>query len=96
MNDASMPEPAVPSVPTTLRAYVNERGVSVSFGATVRDAVAAFDMNEAEALDRGERRVTDSRGLPIDADAPLHGGAIFRLLPVRSTAVDEPRTENAS
>ncbi len=85
-----------PATPTTFRAYVNERGVSVAFGATVRDAVAAFDTSEAEALDRGERRVTDSRGLPIDATAPVHGGAIFRLLPVRTVIDEPPHGESAS
>ncbi len=83
MSDSSM---SAPSGPTTFRAYVNERGVSVALGATVRDAVAAFDLSEAEALDRGERRVTDSRGLPVDATVPVHGGAIFRLLPIRAAA----------
>ena len=83
MSDESPPALTPPS---SFRAYVNERGVSVAFGATVRDAVAAFDVTEAEALDRGERRVTDSRGLPIDATSAVHGGAIFRLLPVRASA----------
>ncbi len=70
---------------TTVRAYVNERGVSVPFGATAIDAVRAFDSSEADALALGTRRLTDSRGLPIAADSAVFGGAIFRLLTVRES-----------
>jgi hypothetical protein len=62
--------------------------VSVPFGATAEDAVRAFDVSEADALGAGRRRLTDSRGLPIDPSVPVHGGAIFRLLPVRDAIPD--------
>ena len=66
-----------------LRVYVNEHGVSVPAGAAAIDAVRALFPEQADDIDAGRARVTDSRGLPISADTPLHGGAIFRVLPVR-------------
>jgi len=74
-----------PAGPTTLRAYVNERGVSVPPGASALDAVRAFDPAEADALSLGARRLTDSRGLPIASESEVHGGAIYRLLTVRES-----------
>ncbi len=71
--------------PTTVRAYINERGVSVPPGASALDAVRAFDPAEADALALGTRRLTDSRGLPIAAESAVHGGAIYRLLTVRES-----------
>lgn len=76
--------PTAPAEPAVLRAYVNERGVSVAHGATALDAVRAADAADAEAVIAGTRRITDSRGLSIDAAAPVHGGSIFRVLPVRA------------
>jgi hypothetical protein len=81
------------TAPAMLRAYVNERGVSVPHGATAHDAVHAFDEREARALREGTRRLTDSRGLPIEASSPVHGGAIYRLLPVRA---ELPETGSAA
>lgn len=69
-----------------LRVYVNERGVSVPTGAVALDAVRALFPEQADEIDAGRSRVTDSRGLPIAADTPLHGGAIFRVLAVRGRA----------
>lgn len=71
------------SVPDSLRVYVNERGVSVPFGSLAIDAVRALSVEQADAIDAGTMRLTDSRGLPIAADTALVGGAIFRVLPVR-------------
>lgn len=66
-----------------VRVYVNERGVSLIATARAIDAVRALFPEQADEIDAGRARVTDSRGLPIAADTPLHGGAIFRVLPVR-------------
>ena len=71
------------SVPDSLRVYVNERGVSVPFGSLAIDAVRELSVEQADAIDAGTMRLTDSRGLPIAADTALVGGAIFRVLPVR-------------
>lgn len=74
------------TTPTDLRVYVNERGVSVPHGSLALDAVHALFPELAESIAAGTMRLTDSRGLPIDADTPLVGGAIFRVVPVRERA----------
>ena len=49
---------------------------------------------EAAAVERGERAVTDSRGLPTSSDAPVHNGAIFRIICARqATAADDPDSD---
>jgi len=74
-------------MPDTLRCFVNERGLSLAPGATVRDAVAAFDPALAERLGRAEAYVTDARGIRVAPEQPLTGGAILRVLSER-TPVD--------
>jgi hypothetical protein len=74
--------------PTTLRVYVNERGLDVPAGATALDAVRAFDAAEAERYAAGTRGLTDSRGLPVPPTAAAHGGAIYRLVSARAAAAD--------
>ena len=64
----------------TVRAFVNAHGVDVPPGSTALDAVRVFDAAEADAVERGERVITDSRGLPISADVVVHAGSIFRLV----------------
>jgi len=76
----------VTELPPTIRVFVNERGVEVPRGASVADAVRAHDAAAADAVAAGERIVTDSRGLPVDAHAATHGGAIYRLIPARRPA----------
>ncbi len=75
------------NAPSTLRVFVNERGVSVPPGATALDAVRAFDAlagtAHAPGVASGARVITDSRGLPVDPAGPAHGGAIYRVLPAR-------------
>ena len=72
-----------------LTVFVNARVVQVAAGATVLDAVRAFDTAEGEAFAAGTRGVTDSRGLPASADAPVHGGAIFRLMSARAGRAED-------
>ncbi len=67
-----------------LTVFVNTRVVHVPAGATVLDAVRAFDAAEGVALASGTRGVTDSRGLPAAATDPVHGGAIYRLVSARA------------
>lgn len=74
--------------PTTVRVYVNERGVSVAPGAVARDAVDAILPAEAAAIDAGTMRLTDSRGLPIAADTVVVGGMILRVVAVRERLED--------
>ena len=64
----------------TYRVYVDARAIDVPLSATVLDAVESADPALAAEVRAGSRSVTDSRGLPIAADAPLHGGAILRVV----------------
>lgn len=59
------------------------RGADAPAGGTALDAIRAADPSLADAVARGDRRITDSRGVDLAADAPTHGGAIYRVLPVR-------------
>lgn len=68
--------------------FVDSRRVEVAPDATVLDAVRAADATVADAVSAGERVVTDSRGLPIGVDAPVHGGAIFRVIAARKRGTD--------
>jgi hypothetical protein len=72
--------------PAEVRVYVNERGVSLPAGSVALDAVRALFPEHAAAVAEGTMRLTDSRGLPIGAQVPLTGGAIFRIVPVRERA----------
>ena len=71
------------SGPDSLRVYVNERGVSVPHGSVAVDAVRALFPELAVEVDAGRQRLTDSRGLPVDATQALVGGSIYRVVPVR-------------
>ena len=82
-----LPPPSEASaLPAVVRVFVDERAVEVARGASVLDAVRAHDPATADAVLAGARIVTDSRGLPADAQAPTHGGAIYRILPARRRA----------
>ncbi len=66
-----------------LRVYVDAKPVDAPKSATVLDAIEIADSSLASSVRAGDSMVTDSRGLPISSDTPLHGGAIFRVIPVR-------------
>jgi hypothetical protein len=69
--------------PHPVRVFVNAVGVEVPPGASALDAVRRWNPDEAAAVARGERVITDSRGLPVDAGVRVSAGSIFRLLPAR-------------
>ena len=73
-------------MPTDIRVYVNEQGISVVRGATALDAVRAHNAAQAGDLAAGRSRLTDSRGLPIAVDTLLTTGDIFRVVAVRDRA----------
>ena len=73
----------------TVRVYVNGRGVDVPAGATALDAVRLLDPAAAESLLAGARALADSRGLPAEPSAAVHGGAIFRLVSARTRAAGD-------
>jgi len=79
--------------PGTVRVFVDGRGVDAPSDGTVLDAVRSHDADAAERVETGLARLTDSRGLPIDASAPVHGGAILRVLPVRAARSETPELE---
>jgi hypothetical protein len=66
------------------RVYVDARPVDVARNATVIDAVAAADPDLADAVRRGARNVTDSRGLIISPDDAIYAGAILRTVATRA------------
>jgi len=66
-----------------MRVYVNSVGLDVPDGATALDAVRVWNAAAAEEVAVGERMIADSRGLQTSPDTRVHGGAIFRVLPVR-------------
>lgn len=64
----------------TVRVYVNGRGVDAPASGTPVDAVRVADAALADAVVAGEKLVTDSRGLAVEANAALYNGAIFRVI----------------
>jgi len=77
-------------VTETIRIYINSKGLDVPSTSTALEAVAAWDATQADAVRKGERMITDSRGLPADAASTVHNGAIFRVVRARQDAGDTP------
>ena len=69
---------------TSIRVYVNARAVDLPRGSTVEDALRAWDAGEASAVARGERAVTDSRGLPASLADAVAPGSILRVVGSRA------------
>jgi hypothetical protein len=82
--------------PRSLRVFINAVAIDVPSGASVLDAVRCWNEAEAAAVSRGEKLVTDSRGLPIETDHRVSAGSIFRLIPARrrNTAADDAGLED--
>lgn len=75
--------------PRSIRVFVNAVGVDVPAGASVLDAVRSWSADEAAAVGRGDRVVTDSRGLPVAPDVRVSAGSIFRLVSARKRAASD-------
>jgi uncharacterized protein YabE (DUF348 family) len=73
----------------TVRIYVNAKPVDVAASATALQAVESWDSTVAAAIRSGERMITDSRGIVMANDSPMHNGAILRIVRVRQTADEE-------
>jgi hypothetical protein len=71
---------------TTVRVYVNGRGVDAPATGSALDAIRLVDAAMADDLASGTRALTDSRGLPVPNESPVHGGAIFRVVRARDRA----------
>jgi hypothetical protein len=77
--------------PEFVRVFVNAVGVDVPVGASVLDAVRSWCADEADAVTRGDRVITDSRGLPVTRDVRVSAGSIFRLVAARKR---QPATDS--
>jgi hypothetical protein len=73
----------------TVRIYVNAKPVEISASATALEAVEAWDATQAAAIRRGERLITDSRGIVAANDTRVHNGAIFRIVRARQASDDD-------
>ena len=73
----------------TVRIYINAKPMEVAATATALDAVEAWDETQAAAIRRGERLITDSRGIVTANDTRLHNGAIFRIVRARQASDDD-------
>jgi len=72
-----------------VRIYINSKPIEIAASATALDAVEALDANQAAAIRRGERLITDSRGIVTASDTRLHNGAIFRIVRARQASDDD-------
>lgn len=64
--------------------FIDGKAISVESALTVLEAVRVWNADAARDVETGQRVVTDSRGLPVAGDVPIHGGAIFRLVSARA------------
>jgi hypothetical protein len=74
---------------TTVRVYVNGRGVDAPVNGTALDAVRLLDPAIADQVAAGTRALADSRGLAAAADQRVYGGAIYRVVSARTRTGDE-------
>jgi hypothetical protein len=59
--------------------FLNGRHLPASPGSSLRQLLAEHEPDLHASLGRGGAAATDARGLPVDPDAPLTAGAIFRV-----------------
>ena len=69
-----------------VRVFVNGSGVEVPAGSVALDAVQTWNADAAGEVTAGTRLITDSRGLPIDAQTPMSAGSILRLIANRGAS----------
>lgn len=69
-----------------VRIFLNGDAFDAPATATALDALRAQDANDAAAVERGEREIVDSRGLPVDPASPVFAGAIYRTVRSRPPA----------
>jgi hypothetical protein len=72
-----------------VRIYINGKPVDVDSSSTALQAVESWNAGQAAAIRTGERMITDSRGIPARNDAPVHNGAIFRIVRARQSAGED-------
>ena len=69
---------------SSVRVYINAQPLDLPRGATVEEALREWNGDEAAAVARGERAVTDSRGLPASLGDPVVSGSIIRVVSSRA------------
>lgn len=62
-----------------IRVYLNDRGLTLPPGASVRDAIRAGAPELLPDCEAGQANITDARALPLLLDDPLVTGAILRV-----------------
>lgn len=72
----------------TVTVFVNGARVQLSATDKALDAVRIADSAAADAIERGMRGLTDSRGLPLSPGAQVYAGAIYRIVSARAAAPD--------
>jgi hypothetical protein len=72
--------------PDLIPIFINGRPIRVAPGRSLAQALGDHDP-DLLALLLGGATATDARGLPVDAEAPVAAGAIYRLQ--RSARVEE-------
>jgi hypothetical protein len=66
-------------MPDLIPVFLNDRVHQVAVGGTLAQLLATTDPGLLTALDQSLASATDGRGVPVDRDAPLVPGAIFRV-----------------
>ena len=74
--------------------FVNSNKIELPTDSTALDAVRLWSEAAAREVIDGTRVITDDRGLPIVPDTTVHGGSIYRLVPVRAVG-DASEDEDA-
>ncbi len=74
--------------PRIIPVFVNSVKIELPDDATALDAVRLWNAAGAADVVAGTRLVIDDRGLPIDPATTVHGGSIFRLVPVRAAGAE--------
>ena len=73
----------------TIPVFVNGHCVRIAAGQPAAGAVALHDAALAGQLASGAAYVTDGRGIRLAADAPVHAGAILRVIVTARREPDE-------
>ena len=65
--------------PERVVVFINAQRVEVPPGSTALDALRVWSADSAAQVEGGVRTLSDARGLPISAESPVYGGAIYRV-----------------
>lgn len=77
--------------PEQVVVFINAQRVEVPSGSTALEALRVWSAESAKQVEGGARTLSDARGLPIGAESPVYGGAIYRVTGGRR-GVGDPTT----